>query len=450
MAAVDGDDMMRRITRSLLMAIAAVVASAAASAQSPSRPVAARVSVHVDSATRTATDGARSNDASVSTAVTFESIETDGNRGVDFRLDMRHLKAVSGLRPDRTSFYDAYAGAHFGGSMQVRLRAGHMWLQDLGTIGALAGGLLEVGQPRSKEGIRVRAGIFTGREPRLYEIGYVPDVRKTGGYAALESGALRRHVVGYTRVQQGTLTERSVLSITNYVPAGSRFFAYQAAEVDVTGPADGVAPSGVSYFLTNARYSPTQRIELSGTYNRGRSIDARTLTNDLLNGRALTQQATDGLRYESRGGRLTVELFRGTQVYGSYAQDRTNRDDALTGRVAIGGHAANVLRSGFDISASDSRINRPSGAYHSRYVSVGRNIGRALYVSGDYSTSLSVIQFLRSDGIVIETRPWTRRFSGSANATLGRSLSMLFTIDYTQDEAQNELRVLSGLSYRFR
>jgi len=284
----------------------------------------------------------------------------------------------------------------------------------------------------------------------MYDLGYVADVRKAGGYAAIESGALRRHVVGYTRVQQGSLTERSVLSFTNYVPAGSRFFAYQAAEVDVNGPAQGTAPSGLSYFLTNARYSPARRLEVSGTYNRGRSIDARTLTNDLLNGRALTQQATDGLRYESRSGRLTVEVFRGTQLYASYAQDRTNRDDALTGRVAVGGHAGNVLRSGFDVSASDSRINRPTGAYHSRYVSVGRNIGRALYVSGDYSTSLSVIQFLRSDGIIIETRPWTRRFSGSANATLGRSTSLLFTLDYTQDEAQDEVRILSGLSYRFR
>jgi hypothetical protein len=257
-------------------------------------------------------------------------------------------------------------------------------------------------------------------------------------------------VIGYTRVRQGGLTERSVLSLTNYVPVGSRFFAYQAAEVDINGPAQGAAPSGVSYFVTNARYSPTQRIELSGTYNRGRSIDARTLTNDLLNGRALTQQATEGLRYESRGGRLTVEAFRGTQLYASYAQDRTNREDALTGRVMFGGHASNLLGSGFDVSASDSRIDRPTGAYHSRYVSVGRAIHRSLYVSGDYSTSLSVVQFQRSDGIVIETRPWTKRVSGSANATLGRSVSLLMTVDYTRDEAQDEIRVLSGLSYRFR
>jgi len=440
--------MLRLAVRFVLVAILSVGIAIPLHAQSHN--VAARVSVHVDSATRAAIDGTRSSDANLSTAVTFESNESDSDRGVDFRVDMRHSRAISGLRPDRTSFYDAYAGGHLGGDTQLRLRVGHMWLTDLGTIGALAGGLIEVGQKRSKEGTRFRVGAFAGREPQMYDLGYVPDVRKTGAYAAIESGALRRHVIGYTRIQQGSLTERSVLSVTNYVPAGSRFFAYQAAEIDVKGPAQGSAPSGVSYFLTNARYSPAQRVEISGTYNRGRSIDARTLTNDLLNGRALTQQAAEGLRYESRGGRLTVEVVRGVQIYGSYAQDRTNRDDALTGRTMIGGHAGNLLRSGFDVSASDSRVTRPTGAYHSRYLSVGRNVGRSLYVSGDYSTSLSVVQFLRSDGIVIETRPWTRRFSGSANATLGRSTSVLFTIDYTQDEAQDEIRVLSGISYRFR
>ena len=91
-----------------------------------------------------------------------------------------------------------------------------------------------------------------------------------------------------------------------------------------------------------------------------------------------------------------------------------------------------------------------TGAYHSRYFSVGRSLGRAVYVSADYTTSLSVIQFRRSDGLVIETRPWTRRYSGSGSATLNRNISMSFTVDYTKDEAQGEIRALTGLSYRFR
>jgi hypothetical protein len=409
-----------------------------------------RVSINVDTVNRSPAVGAPTRNIEISTAFDLESPEITERAGVDFSIDFRQSRAIGGTRPDRLSIYDANAGAHFGSTVQTRVRAGHMWLQDLGTIGQLAGGLVEIGQPRTAEGVRFRVGAFAGREPNVYEMGYVPNVRKVGGYAAIESGFLRRHLVGYTQVRQGALTERSVLSFTNFVPGGQKFFAYQVAEYEVRGVAQGNGPSGLSYFLTNVRVNPTSRLELSGTYNRGRSIDARTLTNDLLSGRALTPRAVDGLRYESRGGRVSVEILRGTRIYTSYTQDRTNRDDALAGRVMVGGYSSNMLRTGFDVAASDSRINRPTGAYHSRFLSVGRSLGSAVYVSMDYSTSLSLIQFQRSDGIVIETRPWTRRYSGSGSVTLNRHVSLLFTADYTKDEAQNEIRALSGLSYRFR
>jgi hypothetical protein len=68
----------------------------------------------------------------------------------------------------------------------------------------------------------------------------------------------------------------------------------------------------------------------------------------------------------------------------------------------------------------------------------------------DYSTSLSVVRFLRSDGVIIETRPSTRRYSGSGSVTLNRHFSLLTTVDYTVDNDLNELRILSGLSYRIR
>jgi len=408
------------------------------------------MSVHLDSVRRVTTDGLTSREVTVSTGLTLESPEPQAGTGFDFRLDLRHTRTVDGSRPERVSFYDAYVGAHTGRRVQLRVRAGHMWLQDMGTIGALAGALVEVGQPRAATGSRFRVGAFAGREPTVYELGYVANVQKVGGYAAIENGYLRRHLVGFTQIRQGSLTERSVLSVTNYVPAGRRFFAYQAAEVDVRGPAGGAASSGLSYFMTNARFSAATRVELSGTYNRGRSLDARTLTNDVLTGRPLTPQAIEGLRYESRSGRISVEVVRGTRLHASYAQDRTNRGDALTGRVTYGGHASNVLGSGLDVSASDSRVNRASGAYHSSYVSIGRSLGRSFYVSGDYSTSLSVIQFVRSDGLLIETRPWTRRLSATGSASLGRHVWLSVTVDRTTDESRREIRLLSGLSYRFR
>jgi hypothetical protein len=434
-----------------LVAFLVAAAPTAARAQSSSARPTGRVSVYVNSAGRTWDDGNRQRDTDISTGATFESPRTDDN-GVEFRLDLRHTRYSTPGRADRLSLYDGYAGGRFGGDLQVRVRAGHMWLQDLGTMGAVAGGLIEVGQHRDidVDTRRFRAGFFSGLEPKIYDTGYASDVRKYGGYAAYESGYLRRHVVGYTTVKQGAATERSVLSFTNFIPAGRAVFAYQAAEYEVKGPANGTAQPGLSYFLTNVRVSAGRRVELNGTYNRGRSLDARQLTDDVINQRALTAQAIEGLHYESGGGRVTVEIVPRLRVYAGYSRDRTNRDDSATGRSLFGGHAGNVLGTGFDLSASDSRIQRATGPYHSRYLSVGRSLGRAVYVSVDYSTSLSVIRFLRSDGVIIETRPSTRRYSGSASITLNRYLSLLTTVDQTVDDSLRELRVLSGLSYRIR
>jgi hypothetical protein len=418
-----------------------------ARAQSSASGPTGRVSIYANTAGRDFSDGARQRTTDLSTSVTLESPRTDDN-GVEYGLDLRETRYSSAATPDRVSIYDGFAGASFGDDWRMRVRAGHMWLQDLGTMGALAGGLFEMGQRRSDDEGRFRVGAFSGLEPKLYETGYASDVKKYGGYAAYERGFMQRHVIGYTTVTQGDLTERSVLSMTNFIPAGQRFFAYQAAEYETQGPANGAVARGLSYFLTNARITASSRVEVNATYNRGRALDARQLTADLINGRALTAQALEGLKYESTGGRVTVEVIRRTYVYAGYTRDRNNRDDASTARMLVGGHAGNIFGTGFDVSGSDSRIDRASGPYHATYLSVGRTLGRAVYLSVDYSTSLSVVRFFRSDGVAIETKPSTRRYSGSASTTLSRHVSLLGTLDYTIDDAMTEVRVLSGLSYR--
>ncbi|MGE3492523.1 MAG: hypothetical protein AB7N29_21145, partial [Vicinamibacterales bacterium] len=215
-------------------------------------------------------------------------------------------------------------------------------------------------------------------------------------------------------------------------------------------PADGAAKGGLAYFLVNARASAGPRVEVQGTYNRGRSLNARQLADDVINGRALSADAVDGLRYESAGGRVSVKVVRGVEIYGGYARDRNNRDDAVTGRITVGGYASNVFGTGTDVSGSDARIDRPTGPYHSRYFSVGHAIGRSVYVSGDYSTSLATVRFLRSDGVTIETRPWTRRLSGNVSAVINRPFSFVGVVDYTLDGDMKDLRVMTGITYRLR
>ncbi|MGE3888141.1 MAG: hypothetical protein AB7H81_17035 [Vicinamibacterales bacterium] len=422
----------------------------AGSQASPPPPIDGRVTFLVNTATRNVEGLDSRRDTEFATMFTFRTPEVDAS-GLEAGVDLRYSRYTTVDRPDRASVYDGFAGARFGAQGQFRVRAGHMWLPDLGTAGALAGGLFEYRHvPATSDGLRFTVGGFSGAEPLVYDTGYASGVRKSGGYVALQRGFMQRHVVGYVQVKQSGLTERNLLTFTNYIPGGSGFFLYQAAEVDMKGPAEGTASSGLSYFLVNARVSAGPRVELNGTYNRGRSIDARRLTEDVLHNRPLTQQAIEGLQYASAGGRVILRVARQADVWTGYYQDRNNRDDEPTGRLTVGGHAGNVAGTGLDLSASMARYDRPTGPYNSTYFSVGRGLGRMLYVSADYSTSLSVIRFVRSDGVIIETRPSTKRYSGSANATLNRLFSLMFVADYTRDEGYDELRLLTGLTYRMR
>jgi len=285
--------------------------------------ISGRVSVHTDAARRDVEGLGPQSEAVVTTAATFETPERESaSNGLEIGLDVRQSRWLTGAHPDRLSLYTGFVGARVGGETGVRVRAGHMWLPDLGTIGNLAGALVEIAQRPSSTKTRVRVGGFIGLEPKSFDVGYAPDVRKGGVYAAIQRGYLQRHVIGYARVQQGSMTERSVLSTTNFLPMGRAVNVYQAAEYEVRGPAQGVAQRGLSYFLANVRVSPASRLELLGTYNRGRALDARQLTADLLTGRSLTQQAVEGLTYESAGGRVTVQPVRSVHVYASYARDR--------------------------------------------------------------------------------------------------------------------------------
>ena len=116
----------------------------AAAAQDNGR-ISGRVSVHTDSAQRDVVDVGRQRETMVTTAATFETREGENDaNGLEMGLDVRQSRWLAGNRPDRISVYNGFVGTRAGGDTGVRVRAGHMWLPDLGTIGNIAGGLLEV------------------------------------------------------------------------------------------------------------------------------------------------------------------------------------------------------------------------------------------------------------------------------------------------------------------
>ena len=427
---------------------AAAAATASPEAAPASIPRWARVSFFANVASTTAADGSSSSFSEIVTNVAAHSVQHAGN-GFEYGLDARFgaYPSTDGRDP-RTSVYDAFVAQRLMDG-RVLVKAGQMWLNDLGGLGSVGGALVEVRQSADSTRLRWRAGGFGGVEPEIMDVGYVSGVKKFGGYFALEGNGAQRSVVGYINVRNGDLTERSVLSFTNYIPVQRSVFVYQAAEVDLSGPG-GEGSGGLTYFFVNARVAPATRADIQATYHRGRSIDARSITDDLRNGRPVPSRTLDGFLYESIGARFTVEVARGVRVFAGYGQDKNDRDADPMDRLSFGLYTSNLFGSGIDVNVTDYRYTRGSASsYDSWYVSAGRSFGPRLYISGESTTSLSVLRYTREDGFLVENRPHTDRFGASANIYLSRTLSLLVVADYTRDEGYKETRFLSGLSVRF-
>jgi hypothetical protein len=379
---------------------------------------------------------------------TFRSAETAVD-GLEYGIDLRGAAYPSAEeRSPRLSIYDGYAGAWLGQG-HVHVRLGQMWLNELGSLGSVGGGQIEYRSGAVGKLGRFRLGIFGGYEPKIPEVGYVSGVRKYGAYFALDGDGARRSVLGYVRVRDSGLDERAVVLLTNYLPVGKNLFVYQAAEYDLLGP-DGGRAGHLTYFYTNARYSPVPAVELQATFHRGLSFDTRGITEDRLNNRPLDQRALEGYLYESVGGRLTLNVLTGLRIYGGYSRDRNNLGDGRTDRLSLGLYASNLFKTGLEVNVSDWRMKTEAGsAYSSLYGSLGRNFGRSLYAEAFYSSSVSVFRLTEGGGYRIDSYPKTKRFGLSSILYFGRTAALQLTVERTIGDSYGEYRALAGMSYRF-
>jgi hypothetical protein len=408
-----------------------------------------RVSFFFDAAGISYADGTSSSLSEVITAVAAQSPVRE-QAGIDYRLDMRFAGYPSSEgRTTRWSIYDAYVGAHWADG-RYAVKGGQLFLSDLGGLGALGGAAFEARFRKPGSAMQLRVGGFGGVEPEILSPGWVSGTTKLGAYAVYESTAtVRRHVLGYVYLRDHGLTERSVITFTNYVPLWKKAFVYQAAEIDLTGPA-GQGQGGLSYFFVNGRYRPERRFDVQGSYHRGRSLDTRGITTDVINGRPIDPKALDGFLFESAGCRVTVEVAPRVRVFGGYTRDRNNRDDAASDRVRFGVWATNLLKTGLDVNVSDARTSQAgSTTYDAWYASVGRSVTPRVYLTGDYSSSVTALRFVAGSDFTLISRPRVHRFSISSLFHLSRPVSLQVTAERVEDSALTEFRFLSGITWRF-
>jgi len=378
------------------------------------------------------------------------SLFSEPNPGSTFEFGLDTRVATfpgSEARDERISLYDAWIGFK---SREGRwtLRLGQMWLRNMGGIGAVGGLFGEYRFQNTSSFGRFRLGLFAGLEPKIREAGFVDGITKGGAYVAVDAAHGRRHVLGWVLIRNEELTERSIVVFNNFIPVGRKFFLYQALEYDLEGPA-GLGGNELAYFFTNVRYSPVRLINLQGTYHRGRSLNARSITDDVLDGRPVDPERLQGLLFESGRLRVTVNPWRWVRIWAGYGRDRNNADDDWADRSNLGLSLNNIAKIGLDFSVSASRINRLDREYDSTWVSLGKTIGRRVYVSVDYLTSLSSFQYDDGSGGTIEVRPESKRYSLSMNANISRTFSLLLVGELTDHDDFEELRALTGLTIRF-
>jgi hypothetical protein len=147
---------------------------------------------------------------------------------------------------------------------------------------------------------------------------------------------------------------------------------------------------------------------------------------------------------------VTLEVAKNMRLFGGYSQDKNGNATDPVSRVSFGLSSSNLLKTGLDVQVSDYRYSGgTSPSYDSWYASIGRNLSPRVYVSGEFTSSLSVLRYVQSSGIVIENRPRTRRFGGTAIFHVSRASSILIVFDHTQDTNYRDNRLLAGLTFRF-
>jgi hypothetical protein len=394
------------------------------------------------------TNGAGTQNQQYDLSIGLRSAQSEDG-GLEYSLDTRASNYSFGQQQQqRVSIYDAYVGMRTRSGWGVKV--GQVWLNELGGLGSLGGAHVEYRQPLKTDAGRYRAGLFFGAEPKAFEAGFVDGVKKAGAYVAFDGTGARRHVLGYVTIRNQGLVERSTVTMTNFVPLGSnKFFLYQTAEYDLQN-AGGGKTSGLNYVFATVRYAPIRALEFQANYHHGLSVDSRSITNDQLNGRPVNPALLQGFLFESAGGRVTVEVVKGVRLWLGYAQDRNSREQAPQQRSSAGLYASNLFKSGFDIAASATHNNRgEAGGYDSTYFSVGRSLGQRVYVSADYTTSLSVLRTTGSGGLIVETRPETARYSVMSSINLSRSFSLMLSLERLTDQDTTDDRGVMGITYRF-
>jgi len=159
------------------------------------------------------------------------------------------------------------------------------------------------------------------------------------------------------------------------------------------------------------RFVPVRRVELQGSYHHGLSSTPARLTDNQPERAPDRPAPARWFLFESLVGRVSVDVFSTLRVYAGYGREKgTTRTRRRTG--SRSGLRVDVLAPD-SICGRDNRISHLTGAAGiTTPVRLPRSsIGRSVYLTVEYDTSVSIVRFTDSGGVIVESQPKTRRYA---------------------------------------
>lgn len=384
------------------------------------------------------------------TAPGFDAVSTVGSQFLlaydltpdarwKLNLNMRDRRSLSSNRSSSLYIFDAKAIYR---ADRWAAAAGRMSIYDIGSIGTLDGGKLDLSAGRWI------LGGFAGYVPDLRTAAFDRSSQVAGAFATYATDGGTRSDVAFAQLRHLGLTERRFLSVQNFVSIAPGTSLYQNAEYELS---TGIPSANrLSRLMAAGSAALSASMSASGSFSFGRSIDYRRILMETPEGGLITDPAVIGtLYYENANLSLRYKLTKAIWLSGGGGFFRRSQGDLTTKQVRVG-VSGSIPAPSISFSANYARSFDATSSRAVYYATVSRAFG-GLSVDFSYSSYGDTVSLIES-GTAFRLTPVAgyQIFGTSVAYRLASGFTVLCEVQRAKGEGADYTTFFLRSMYRFR
>lgn len=252
-------------------------------------------------------------------------------------------------------------------------------------VGAFDGALLKV-----HTGYHMNVGVFGGFQPNFQTSGFDSKSQKMGAFVNWER-------TGFEKVRQNTTlafvgeyqsgqVQREYFYLQNFIWIGRTvsLFQHVAMDLDRKGQSAQKKVLQLHNAYTTLRVSPTSKLTMSVGYDARNQVTMPLF--DSVEDSLLDVAFRQGLR-----GDISLRPIRSVYLY-ARGNVRLQKGENNSYAWSLGGSVTNLLRSGVRVRSRFTQIDGDFGQSRDLSFGLARNLGRRIYLDGEWGIYRSVYQ----------------------------------------------------------